>query len=109
MQIEPTPDPTVRKENTMVLFHNVMWDLFLRGIGFGFVFGLIVILLFLLTQESARHLVTTEPYSFLYFVAGVFIGFALIGGLTFRGLHQFGDWNREKTRQFIKDSGNPMP
>jgi hypothetical protein len=93
----------------MVLFHNVMLDLLIRGFAFGFVGGLILILLFLLTQQAAAHLVSVEPRSFLYFVAGVLVGFSLIGGLTFGGLHQFADWNREKTRQFIKDSGNPMP
>jgi hypothetical protein len=82
-----------------------MLDLFLRGVGFGFVFGLLVILLFMLTHERARHLWFTSPHSFPYFVAGVFVGFAIISGLTFGGLHQFADWNQEKMRQFIKNSG----
>ena len=91
----------------MVLFHNVMLGLLIRGFAFGVVAGLIILVVFMLTQD--RGVVVVAPNLFLYFLGGVLLGLAFIGGLAFWGLHPLGQWYREKARQAIQDSGNPLP
>lgn len=66
------------------LSHDV-WGELLRGVAFGFVGGLVLILLFLWTYKHAS-LITLRPGQIFYFLVGVEIGVALIGVLVFVGL-----------------------
>ena len=66
-------------------WNDMVWSCLLRGVAFGFVGGLALILLFLLTYKHSG-LVALHPGGLLYFLVGVEIGVALVGALAFAGL-----------------------
>jgi hypothetical protein len=61
---------------------DAVWGVFLRGMVFGFFGGLVLILLFLWSGGKYGR-----PIGFVYFLAGLEIGIALIGAIVFLGLH----------------------
>jgi len=68
-----------------------VWALFFRGMVYGLLAGLFLILSFLLLPVGsfAKHyapLVAARPMGLLYFLAGIEIGIALIGLVVFAGL-----------------------
>jgi hypothetical protein len=66
---------------------DAVWGMFFRGIVFGFSAGFVLILLFLRGTGKYGALATARPIGFVYFLAGVEIGIALIGSIAFLGLH----------------------
>jgi len=58
-----------------------VWVVFCRGIVFGFLAGLVLIVLFLWSGKYGA-LAAVRPIGFVYFVAGLEIGIALIGRAT---------------------------
>jgi hypothetical protein len=74
-----------------------VWVVFFRGMVFGFLGGFLLILLFLWGSGKYGALVVARPNGFVYFVAGLEIGFALIGAIVFLGLHA---WNGSEQRFF---------
>jgi hypothetical protein len=73
---------------------DAVWGVFLRGIVIGFFGGFVLILLFLWSGGKYGR-----PIGFVYFLAGLEIGIALIGAIVFLGLNAFHDWGQ---RQFEK-------
>jgi hypothetical protein len=68
-----------------------VWALFFRGMVYGLLAGLFLILsfLFLPVGGFAKHyapLVAARPLGLVYFLAGIEIGIALIGLVVFAGL-----------------------
>ena len=61
---------------------DAVWGVFFRGMVFGFFGGLVLILLFLWSSRKYGR-----PIGFVYFLAGLEIGIALIGAIVFLGLH----------------------
>jgi hypothetical protein len=66
-------------------WNDMVWSWLLRGVAFGFVGGLALILLFLLTYKYSG-LVTLHPSGLVYFLVGVEIGVALVGRSLSRAL-----------------------
>ena len=70
---------------------DLIWGYFWRGILFGVVGGLVLIVaIFFWDQKFRGGLLLVKPVGLLYFLAGVEIGVALIGGLVFAGLQALG-------------------
>jgi hypothetical protein len=65
---------------------NLSW-LFFRGIAWGLVGGLVVVVLSFLVHGEHSALVRTSPRRLLYFAAGTEIGIALVVILVFVGLY----------------------
>jgi hypothetical protein len=63
-----------------------VWSIFFRGMAFGVLGGLGLILLFFWSSEKYGALVVGKPICLLYFLAGVEIGIAVIGMVVFAGL-----------------------
>jgi hypothetical protein len=63
-----------------------VWSVFFRGIDFGVFGGFVLILLFLWSSGKYGPLVTARPIGFVYFLAGVEVGIAVIGMVVFAGL-----------------------
>ena len=63
-----------------------VWTMFFRGMAFGVLGGLVLILLFCWSSEKYGALVVGKPICLLYFLAGVEIGIAVIGMVVFAGL-----------------------
>ena len=64
-----------------------VWVVFFRGMVFGFIGGLVPILLFLWSSGKYGALVVARPIGFVYFLAGLEVGIALIGAIVFLGLN----------------------
>ncbi len=62
---------------------DAVWAMFFRGMVFGFLAGLVLILLFFWSSEKYGALVVGKPICLLYFLAGVEIGIAVIGMVVF--------------------------
>lgn len=67
---------------------DLVWSVFFRGIGLGFLGGFVLIVLFFLTGgKLAPHVTWARPSGLFYFLAGLEIGIALAVGLVFLLLH----------------------
>ena len=66
-----------------------VWVMFFRGMVFGFFGGLVLILLFFWSSGKYGALAAAKPIGFVYFLAGLEIGIALIGTAVFAGLLVF--------------------
>lgn len=73
-----------------------VWVVFFRGIVIGFLGGLVLILLFFWSGGRYRGLTVASPIGFVYFLAGLEIGIALIGAIVFLGLHAFNGWGQRE-------------
>ncbi len=72
---------------------DAVWGMFFRGIVYGFLAGIVLIVLFLWSGKYGA-LAGIIPIGFVYFLAGLEIGIALIGAIVFLGLHAWHDWGR---------------
>ena len=72
-----------------------IWIVFFRGIIFGFLGDIVLIVLFLGSGKYGS-LAGIRPIGFLYFLAGLEIGIALIGAIAFFGLQAFHDWGQRE-------------
>ena len=66
---------------------DLVWVVFVRGVVIGFLGGFVLILLFFWTGGRHSRLTWANPIEFLYFLAGLMIGIALIGAIVFLGLN----------------------
>ena len=66
---------------------DAVWTMFLRGIAFGFLGGIVLILLFVWTSGKYAQLAWARPLGLVYFLVGVEIGIALIGMIAFLGIN----------------------
>ena len=64
---------------------DLVWSMFFRGVVYGFLAGIVLIVLFLRSGKYGG-LVAGKPIGFVYFLAGLEIGIALIGMAVFAGL-----------------------
>jgi hypothetical protein len=71
--------------------------MFFRGMVFGFFGGLVLILLFYWSRGKYGPLAALRPIGFVYFLAGLEIGVALIGAIVILGLHT---WHGAEQRFF---------
>jgi hypothetical protein len=73
----------------MFPLRDMVWGMFLRGVLYGFLAGIVVIVIFL---RGAKYgsLAGARPIGFVYFLAGLEVGIASIGAITLYGLHA---WN----------------
>lgn len=76
-----------------------VWVVFFRGMVFGFIGGLVLILLFLWSSGKYGALAAARPISFVYFLAGLEVGIALIGAIVFLGLTALHGWGHRMTDQ----------
>ena len=81
-----------------------VWAVFFRGMVFGFLGGFVLILLFLWGSGKYGALVALRPIGFVYFLAGLEIGIALIGTIVFLGLNALQGWRHHMIDQ-SKHSG----
>ena len=77
---------------------DAVWGMFFRGIVYGFLAGIVLIVLFLWSGKYGA-LAGARPIGFVYFLAGVEFGIALIGAIVFLGLHAGHDWGRRALDQ----------
>jgi hypothetical protein len=75
-----------------------VWAVFVRGIAYGFLGGIVLIVVFLWSGKYGA-LAGVKPIGFVYFLAGMEIGVALIGAIAFLGLHTWHDWGRHMLDQ----------
>jgi predicted benzoate:H+ symporter BenE len=73
-----------------------VWGMFLRGLVYGFLAGIVLIVLFLRSGKYGG-LVAVKPIGFVYFLAGLEVGIALIGTIVFSALHA---WHGQAQRMF---------
>jgi len=66
--------------------NDLVWRMFFRGVVYGFLAGIVLIVLFLRSPKYGG-LAGLRPIGFVYFLAGLEIGIALIGAIAFLGLH----------------------
>ena len=78
---------------------DAVWGCFFRGIVFGFLAGFVVILLFLSFTGKYGMLARVRPIGLVYFLAGVEIGIALIGGIALFGLNALHNWGQRMLDQ----------
>jgi hypothetical protein len=76
-----------------------VWVVFFRGMVFGFIGGLVLILLFLWSSGKYGALVAARPIGFVYFLAGLEVGIALIGAIVLLGLNALQGWGHSMTDQ----------
>lgn len=76
-----------------------VWSVFFRGIALGFLAGFVLILLFLWSSGKYGALSVARPIGFLYFLAGVEIGIALVGAIVFLGFNALQGWGRHMIDQ----------
>jgi hypothetical protein len=69
-----------------------VWVMFFRGVVFGFIGGLVLILLFLWSSGKYGALAAARPIGFVYFLAGLEVGIAFIGTIVFLGLNALRGW-----------------
>jgi hypothetical protein len=75
-----------------------VWGVFLRGLGYGFFAGIVLIGLFLRSSKYSG-LVAGKPIGSLYFLVGLEIGIALIGTIAFAALHAWQGWGQRMVDQ----------
>ena len=63
-----------------------VWSIFFRGMVFGVLAGFVLILLFFWSSGKYGALAAARPICFVYFLAGLEIGIAVIGMVAFAGL-----------------------
>jgi|HubBroStandDraft_2_1064218.scaffolds.fasta_scaffold596165_2 hypothetical protein len=63
-----------------------VWAMFFRGMVFGFLGGLVLILVFFWSSGKYGALAAGKPIVFVYFLVGVEVGIAVIGMVVFAGL-----------------------
>jgi hypothetical protein len=66
---------------------------------FGFFGGLVLILLFFWSSGKCGALAVVRPSGFVYFLAGLEIGIALIGAIVFLGLNALQGWGHRMIDQ----------
>jgi hypothetical protein len=76
-----------------------VWAVFFRGIVFGFIGGFLLILLFLWSSGRYAQLAAARPIGFLYFLAGLEVGIALIGAIVLLGFNALQEWGRRMIDQ----------
>jgi hypothetical protein len=72
---------------------DLVWAMLCRGIVYGFLAGIVLIVLFLWSPKYGA-LAGMKPIGFVYFLAGLEIGVALIGAIAFLGLNVLHGWGR---------------
>lgn len=65
---------------------DAVWTMFFRGMVFGFLAGFVLIVLFLWGSGKYGALASARPIVFVYFLAGVEVGIAVIGMVVLAGL-----------------------
>jgi hypothetical protein len=78
--------------------NNLVWGMFFRRIVYGFLAGIVLIVVFLSSGKYGA-LARVRPIGFVYFVAGLKIGIALIGTIAFLGLHAWDGWGQRMLDQ----------
>jgi hypothetical protein len=73
-----------------------VWGVFLRGLLYGFLAGIVLIALFLRSGKYGG-LAAVKPIGFVYFLAGLEVGIALAGTIVFSVLHM---WQGRAQRMF---------
>ena len=76
-----------------------VWAVFFRGIAFGVFGGFVLILVFFWSSGKYGPLVAARPIGFVYFLAGLEIGIALIGAIVFLGFNSLQGWGRRMIDQ----------
>ena len=75
---------------------DLIWGYFWRGILFGVIGGLVLIVAIVFWDQKYRGgLLLVKPIGLLYFLAGAELGVALIGGLVFAGLEALGHFQQQ--------------
>ena len=77
---------------------DAVWGMFFRGIVYGFLAGIVLVVLFLWSEKYGA-LAGVRPIGFVYFVAGLQIGIALIGAIVFLGLQAWHGWGQRMLDQ----------
>jgi len=70
---------------------DLVWGMLFRGMAYGFLAGIVLIIVFLWSGRYGT-LAGLKPIGFVYFLAGLEIGIALIGAIAFLGLHVWNGW-----------------
>jgi len=83
---------------------DAVWGMFFRGMVSGFLGGLVLIVLFLWGGGKYGVLAAARPIGFVYFLAGVEVGIAVIGIVVFAGLHAL-RIQRQHTLDRLKNGG----
>jgi hypothetical protein len=65
---------------------DAVWSMFFRGIVYGFLAGIVLIVPFLWSGKYGA-LAGLKPIGFVYFLAGLEVGIALIGAVAYLGLN----------------------
>jgi ABC-type sulfate transport system permease component len=73
-----------------------VWGVFLRGLLYGFLAGIVLIALFLRTGKYGG-LAAVRPIGFVYFLVGLEVGIALAGTIVFSALQA---WHGRAQRMF---------
>lgn len=82
----------------MFPLRDAVWSVFFRGFLYGFLAGIVLILLFL-RSDKYGGLVGVKPIGFVYFLAGLEMGIASIGAIVFLGLRAWHGWGRRMIGQ----------
>jgi hypothetical protein len=85
----------------MFPLRDMVWGMFLRGIVYGLLAGIVLIVLFLRSGKYGG-LAALRPIGFLYFSVGLEVGIASIGAITLLGLHV---WHDRAQRMFESKHG----
>ena len=85
---------------------DAVWGMFFRGVVFGLFGGFVLILLFLWGSGKYGALAAARPICFVYFLAGLEIGIALIGGIVLLGLHSLQNWRHHMIDQSKQGSAS---
>lgn len=81
-------------------FNSISWDIFFRGMVFGFVGGFVLILLFLFSSGMYGKTAWLRPFNLLYLLAGLEMGIALSGTIVFLGFYALEGWRQRHMEQF---------
>jgi ABC-type sulfate transport system permease component len=84
------------RKNKMFPLRDEVWAVFLRGLLYGFLAGIVLIALFLRSGKYGG-LATVRPIGFLYFLAGLEVGIALAGTIVFSAFQM---WQGRAQRMF---------
>src|SRR5260370_40741010 len=71
----------LERKKKMFPLRDEVWGVFLRGLVYGFLAGIVLIVLFLRSGKYGG-LVAGKPIGFVYFLAGLEVGIALIGTIV---------------------------
>ena len=72
---------------------DLVWGMFFRGMAYGFLAGIVLIVVFLWSGKYGT-LAGLKPIGFVYFLVGLEVGIALIGAIVFLGLNVLHGWAR---------------